>query len=82
MIYDPEDPHKHLYDVDDGMCFIREALKKTLILGSSENTVITLADWCEYHSSTLDARLTFLLFAGITYPVQKCTCPHIRRMLR
>lgn len=79
VIYDPEDPHKHLYDVDNGMCFICELLNKTLILGSSENTVITLADWCGYHSSTSKPSSPS---TGITYPVQKCTCLHIRRMPR
>ncbi|KAH0830311.1 laccase [Lanmaoa asiatica] len=46
VIYDPEDPHKHLYDIDNGMYFIRDSLNETLI-DSPENTVITLADW--YH---------------------------------
>lgn len=46
VIYDPEDPHKHLYDVDNGMYFICESLNKTFIHDSPENTVITLADWC------------------------------------
>ena len=44
VIYDPEDPQKHLYDVDNGTCFIYGSSSETFIY-SPEDTVITLADW-------------------------------------
>lgn len=46
MVYDPEDPHAALYDVDDGLQFLYHLLQ--LLLTSvilPESTVITLADW-------------------------------------
>jgi hypothetical protein len=46
IIYDPNDPHKHLYDVDNGEVDILTdfSLAETF---SPDGTIITLADW--YH---------------------------------
>ena len=46
IIYDPDDPHAHLYDVDDGLSIIptiRPACAADHTF--TENTIITLADW-------------------------------------
>jgi hypothetical protein len=45
IIYDRNDPHKNLYDVDDGISYLRwhTCPAKTAIL--TESTVVTLDDW-------------------------------------
>lgn len=50
VIYDPNDPHRSLYDVDDG------EIRTLFSTGSTnsflvESTVITLADWYHYVSA-------------------------------
>jgi iron transport multicopper oxidase len=44
VVYDPEDPHLELYDIDDGE---REINGRHVLYSQTpaENTVITLADW-------------------------------------
>jgi iron transport multicopper oxidase len=44
VIYDPDDPHSDLYDIDDGK---KETCCNTSRVHtlSAESTVITLADW-------------------------------------
>jgi hypothetical protein len=47
VIYDPNDPHQSLYDVDDGAfvsCFMDQLI--LINIANTEETVITLADWC------------------------------------
>jgi iron transport multicopper oxidase len=48
VVYDPEDPHADLYDVDDGMLYLLVLLDYQLITSLTESTVITLSDW--YHT--------------------------------
>lgn len=52
IVYDPHDPHKHLYDVDDGTR--RDAIDDNSAHHGVfvETTVITLADW--YHLPAVD----------------------------
>ena len=54
VVYDPDDPHKYLYDIDDGehrnsgtKCSVPDISRC-----SFESTVITLADW--YHTLAQD----------------------------
>lgn len=48
MIYDPNDPHQDLYDIDDGQFGLRVMIScSDFYPHSADNTVITLADW--YH---------------------------------
>jgi len=54
VIDDPNDPHKGLYDVDNG----EKDFQKRLVHGpkiSSDATIITLADW--YHVISTEAGL-------------------------
>jgi iron transport multicopper oxidase len=52
VVYDPDDPHKALYDIDNGM-YIQPSLVFSLRClahadadsTNTDNTVITLADW-------------------------------------
>lgn len=78
VIYDPEDPHKHLYDVDNGTYSIFRYLNETLIC-SPENTVITPSDRyrMQYFHSGFQAHCT-----GIIYPVAKWTCLRLRQTPR
>lgn len=54
VIYDPNDPHADLYDVDDGLpsILLRERCTE-LFYGTLDTTVITLGDW--YHYLSKDA---------------------------
>jgi iron transport multicopper oxidase len=47
VIYDPDDPHSDLYDVDNGKIAVRFKVGSPLNVFPEEQTVITLADW--YH---------------------------------
>ena len=47
VVYDPEDPLKQYYDIDDGMIFRCVVTHPSDDSGKIESTVITLADW--YH---------------------------------
>ncbi len=46
-MYDPFDPLRWLYDVDDGRILLASTPRRVLIISSTDSTVITLADW--YH---------------------------------
>ena len=46
VVYDPQDPHASLYDVDDGK-FVSMAMKTKSDIFPLDSTVITLSDW--YH---------------------------------
>jgi iron transport multicopper oxidase len=48
VVYDPQDPHAGLYDVDDGQCHARRGSEDIHSPTNIESTVITLADWSEY----------------------------------
>ena len=50
VVYDPQDPHASLYDVDDGesMFILGVPFLSLTITSHAESTVITLADW--YHT--------------------------------
>jgi hypothetical protein len=51
VIYDTNDPQASLYDVDDGETTTSfESVVDQSNLLISENTIITLADWCHYSS--------------------------------
>jgi len=45
ILYDPHDPHKLLYDVDNGMSVRNRVIRTVLNLLHPESTIITLADW-------------------------------------
>lgn len=68
VIYDPEDPHKNLYDVDDG---------KPLFLRSfhfvhsfcTESTIINLADWYNSPYPVLLILELNVLQIGTTFPL-------------
>ena len=50
VIYDPNDPHRRLYDIDNGeirVLFSTGSANSFLV----ESTVITLADWYHYVST-------------------------------
>ena len=55
-IQDPEDPLKHLYDVDDGMSSSKFT-RVQCIDGHIDSTIITLADW--YHDLAPEAQNRF-----------------------
>ncbi len=51
VIYDPNDPHRGLYDVDNGKIdFGKESFTRLRVI-FAESTVITLADWYHYLST-------------------------------
>ena len=55
VIDDPDDPQKSLYDVDNGeKHYLKRPIQWPKI--SSDNTIITLADW--YHVISTEAGLT------------------------
>jgi iron transport multicopper oxidase len=45
VIYDPEDPHRGLYDVDDGQIVCFPVNDERRLILCIESTVITLSDW-------------------------------------
>jgi iron transport multicopper oxidase len=51
IIYDPQDPQKHMYDIDDGMTVIFLARLFNWLISSPDDTVITLGDWYHYLST-------------------------------
>lgn len=53
MVYDPQDPMKDLYDVDDGQEIT--SLWDLALTGITENTVITVADW--YHNVSTEQQI-------------------------
>jgi iron transport multicopper oxidase len=55
VIYDPKDPHKSLYDVDDGKFDVKLQMIPPLNPFPTDSTIITLADW--YHYVSADAPL-------------------------
>ncbi len=50
VVYDPYDPHAHLYDVDNGEYYTDMAGLDAKV-SAIEDTVITLADW--YHQAAV-----------------------------
>ena len=51
VIYDPKDPHRALYDVDDGKLHPANPLLTRLSVYLAESTVITVGDWYHYLST-------------------------------
>ena len=49
IIYDPDDPHASLYDVDDSGCYLSYVERVILISIFTDTTVISLMDW--YHTA-------------------------------
>ena len=49
VVYDPNDPHADLYDVDDGERSLHFDVLRSQADHWAESTVITLSDW--YHTA-------------------------------
>ena len=60
VVYDPADPLKHLYDVDDGKWTLTRSLDSIITMISSASTVITLGDWYHQPAQVDSADLTVI----------------------
>ena len=65
VIKDPNDPYKHLYDVDNGTFYLGPSLDEPH--RCSEQTVITLADW--YHTAGPDIKPPACVSPPLAHPL-------------